>query len=49
MKKVFSKFVLRDSLTENLFALMSILSQSFFTLMRSHLVSFLLFTAWHNL
>ena len=31
-----------------LFALMTILSQSFFTLMGSHLVAFFLFTVWHN-
>jgi hypothetical protein len=31
-----------------LFALMSVLSQSFFTLVRRHLMSFLLFTAGHN-
>ena len=30
-----------------LFALMPVLSQSFFTLMRSHFVSFFLFSAWH--
>jgi hypothetical protein len=31
-----------------LFALMSVLSQSFFTLVRRHLMSLFLFTAWHN-
>jgi len=32
-----------------LLALMSILSQSFFTLVRGHLVAFFLFPAWHSL
>lgn len=31
-----------------LFALVSILSQSFLTLVRSHLVALLFFTVWHN-
>ncbi len=31
-----------------LLALMTVLAQSLFALMRSHLVAFLLFTVWHN-
>lgn len=31
-----------------LLALMSVLSQSFFTLVRRHLMSFFLFSAWHS-
>ena len=31
-----------------LLALMSVLSQSFFTLVRRHFMSFFLFSAWHK-
>ena len=33
---------------KELLALVPVLSQSFFTLVRRHLMSFLLFTTWHN-
>ena len=39
-------FIKRQTL---FFLLMSILSQSFFALMRGHLVSFSFFSAWHDL
>ncbi len=43
---LFVSWLLTDN--QHLFALVSVLSQSFFTLVRSHLVSFFLLTAWHS-
>ena len=41
--------VLLSSITRrNLFLLVSVLSQAFFTLVRGHLVSLVFFTVWHN-
>ena len=36
------------SLSEELFLLMSVLSQTFFTFVSGHLMTFSLFSAWHN-
>ena len=41
-------FVCEKAVELPLFALVPVLSQSLFTLMRSHLVAFFLFTVWHS-
>ena len=43
-----SDFCLCVARNAGLLALMSVLSQSFFTLVRRHLMSFFLFPAWHS-